>query len=84
MLKSDPYLRFLGLCNLEIWRKKIQEELHSGEQWLAKWVKIINLLIKYSFNDLYLPWTNLAYILAQDTSLPSFIKIPEELHPGER
>ena len=32
MLKSDPYLRFLGLCNLEIWRKKIQEELHSGEQ----------------------------------------------------
>ena len=32
MLKSDPYLQFLGLCNLEIWRIKTQEELHSGEQ----------------------------------------------------
>ena len=32
MIKSDPYLKFLGLCNLEIWRMKIQEELHSGEQ----------------------------------------------------
>ena len=34
-LKSDPYLQFLGLCNFEIWRMKIQEELHSGEQYLA-------------------------------------------------
>ena len=25
-LKSDPYLWFLGLCNLEIWRMMIQEE----------------------------------------------------------
>ena len=32
MLKSDPYLGFLGLCNLEIWQMMIQEELHSGEQ----------------------------------------------------
>ena len=32
MLQSDPYLTFLALCNLEIWRIKIQEELHSGEQ----------------------------------------------------
>ena len=31
-LNSDPYLRFLGLCNLEIWQMKIQEELHSREQ----------------------------------------------------
>ena len=32
MSKSDPYLRFLGLCNLEIWRMMIQEELYSEEQ----------------------------------------------------
>ena len=32
MLKSDPYVPFLSLCNLEIWRIKIQEELYSGEQ----------------------------------------------------
>ena len=33
----------------------------------------------------YIPHEHLAYmyILAQDTSLPSFITIPEELHPGE-
>ena len=31
-LKSDPYLPFLGLCNLEIWQMIIQEELYSGEQ----------------------------------------------------
>ena len=46
--------------------------------------KIINYLIKHSFNEPHLPWTNLAGILTQGTSLPSLTKIEEDLHPGER
>ena len=46
-------------------------------------VKTINYLINSSFNELCLPWTNSADILAQGTSLSSFIMIQEELHQGE-
>ena len=33
----------------------------------------------HSFNELHLPWTNLADILTQGTSLPSFTTVWEEL-----
>ena len=31
-INSDSHLRFLRLCNIEIWRMMIQAEMHPGEQ----------------------------------------------------
>ena len=46
--------------------------------------QIINQLVKHSFNELRLPWTNSSEILPPGMSLPSLTTIGEDLHPGER
>ena len=62
----------------------IREELHPGERKRGLAGQIHWLAIKRSFNELHLQRTNLAEILAQGVPPPSFTKIREELHPGER
>ena len=43
---------------------------------------MINYLIKHSFNEPRLPWTNSAEILTQGTFPPSLTAIGEEIAPG--